>query len=128
MRKRRSSGGWLLTELVVTAGLLTLVMVALAVAGSTFADLNRYQTARQQCMAAAQAQLESLATTGREMPPEDIQRLWPGVTITVQGRPGEGQWTGLVCLSAVARTESRGREVRVEFGRYVGPTGGERQP
>jgi hypothetical protein len=49
-------------------------MTLLVVAGSSLARLNGYQLARQRCMAAAQAQLESLVATGRELPPELTQR------------------------------------------------------
>jgi type II secretory pathway pseudopilin PulG len=121
--RARSTKGYLIAELLVSMALLALLTGAMTVAASTFSQLNDYQFTRQKCLAAAQAQLESLATTRQELSAEDIQRLWPTVALAVQRQPGAGQWAGLTRLSATASAPCRGQEVRVTLVRYVQPAG-----
>lgn len=57
-------------------------------------QFNRHELARRRCLAAAEAQVECLAETGRLLPEADARRLWPKVTLSVSSRPGKGVWEG----------------------------------
>jgi type II secretory pathway pseudopilin PulG len=53
--KNKKYSGFLLTEVIVAAGVLGVILIALALSMYGFAKFNRYQLVRQQCTAAAQA-------------------------------------------------------------------------
>jgi type II secretory pathway pseudopilin PulG len=61
--------------MIVAASILGLIAAALAMALYTFSRLNHYQLTTQNCIAAAQAQLDSITATGKSIPDEDFQRL-----------------------------------------------------
>lgn len=121
--RAKSIQGYLIMELLVSMAILALLTGAMTVAATSFSQLNDYQLTRQRCLAAAQAQLESLAESHQELSAEDIQRLWPRVALAVGREPGEGQWAGLTRLTATASCPVRGQDVRVTLVRYVRPTG-----
>ena len=111
--------GFLLTEAIVALSLLGLLLVGLALSLHTMAKFNRYQLIRQRCIAAAQAQLDSIATTGAPVSDEDIERLWPGLKVSVRRAPGAGQWQGLELIEVTARGKSSRKEVTIRLSRYV---------
>ena len=113
MYRRR---GLMLTELIVTLGVVALLLACTAASLQGLRRFSHYQWTRQQCIAAAQAQLDSLATLGRDLPD---QTLWPRVTLTTRRVEGEGQWRGLQRLDVTARAESYRHTVRVRLSRYV---------
>ena len=111
--------GFLMTEIIVALTVLGLLLAGLGVSLAGFGQFNRYQLTRQQCIAAAQAQIESLAATGRTIPEQDFARLWPGLTVSVQEKPGEGQWQGLTLIEVTASDKSRRKIVEIRLSRYV---------
>lgn len=122
MSKRiRPTNGFMLAELIVAMSLFALLLAGLTVSVGGFSAFNRHQWARQQCIAAAMAQLDSVAATGAPIDPDDCQRLWPRVTVSLERTPGEGQWAGLERIDVKAGTQAGPRQVVVELSRYVAP-------
>jgi type II secretory pathway pseudopilin PulG len=105
----------------VTIALLGLIAAGMLVLISATAGNNRRLHATQRCLAAAQAQLDSLAATGAPLADADVARLWPGVRVTADESAGEGDWASLRLLSVTAATEIDSRPVRVTLRRYVSP-------
>jgi type II secretory pathway pseudopilin PulG len=118
-RQSAVARGFLLTELIVGLSVVGLLLAGLIFSLTGFAKFNRYQLIRQQCIAAAQAQLDSIAMTGRPIPDEDLSRLWPGIAIAVKQTPGEGQWQGTHRLDVTASGKSARTEVSIRLSRYI---------
>ena len=117
--KNKKYRGFLLTEVIVAAGVLGTIMVALALSMYGFAKFNRYQLVRQQCTAAAQAELDSITTTGSPIPDEDFKRLWPRLDVNIKSSAAAGQWQGLSLVEVTANGMSYNKEVKVRLARYV---------
>lgn len=111
--------GFLLTELIVSMSVLGILLAGLAFSLTGFAKFNRYQLVRQQCIAAAQAQLDSITATGRTIPDEDFSRLWPGLTVAVKQTPGAGQWLGMQRVEVTVSGKSARTEVSIRLSRYI---------
>ncbi len=107
-----------MVELIISAGLLVMLLGGLTVAEVTFGKINRRQFAAAQCQAAAQAQMQSFITRGEGLAPADAGRLWPGVRLSIEQSPGQGQWAGTKLLRAVAATEIDGHQVQAVLSRY----------
>jgi len=120
--------GFLMAELIVAFTLLSVIVIGLAVSIHGFGMFNRYEWARQRCLAAAQSQLDSVATRRVPIDPETCARLWPGVTIAVEQRPGAGQWAGLQSIEVTATAQAGPRKATVQVARYVDSRDGERLP
>jgi type II secretory pathway pseudopilin PulG len=110
-----------MTELIVALSLLGLIFAGLALSMHGFGAFNRYQWARQQCLAAAQAHLDCLATRGVAIEPQTSERLWPRVTLSVDREPGMGRWDGLQLIQVTATSQAGPRRVKVELARYLRP-------
>lgn len=119
--RTRQTTGFMLAELIVAMSLFALLLAGLTVSVGGFSAFNRHQWARQQCIAAAMAQLDSVAATGTPIDPDDCQRLWPRVTVSLERTPGEGQWVGLERIDVKAGAQAGPRQVVVELSRYVAP-------
>jgi len=117
--KNEKRGGFMLTEMLVAATILGILLVMLALSMSGFAKFNRYQLVRQQCIAAAQAELDSITATGKSISDEDLKRLWPKLTISIKSSQGIGQWQGLKLIEVTANGKSYSKEVKVQLSRYV---------
>lgn len=111
--------GFFLTEVIVGLSLLGLLLAGLALSLHTMAKFNRYQLIRQRCIAAAQAQLDSIVTTGAPVRDEDVERLWPGLSVSCRRSPGTGQWQGLELIEATASGKSFRKDVTIRLSRYV---------
>ncbi len=88
-------GGFTMAEILVALVVLGMVMAGLALSLRTFAKLNRYQWMKQHCIAAAQAQLDSITVTGETIRDEDFKRLWPDLSVSIKESAGAGQWEGM---------------------------------
>ena len=115
----RKHGGFLFTEIVVAMAILGLLLVGLALSLDGFARFNRYQLVRQQCTAAAQAELDSITATGGPIPDEDFKRLWPKLSVSIAESAGAGQWQGMRLVEVTANGMSFSKEVEVQLARYV---------
>lgn len=119
MRRRNGrQGGFLLAEALVTIGVLGMLLTTFWMSISLCSKLNRYLLARQQCIAAAQAQLDAVAATGEVLGEEKMEKLWPNVRVTIEKEAGTGQWEGLMRFRAIAETV-RGKSQCVTLVRYV---------
>jgi type II secretory pathway pseudopilin PulG len=119
--KSRRAGGFLLTELIVSITLVGLIVVGLTVSMQGAAGFNRYEWSRQQCIAAAQAQIDSLTATGKPLSDDQIERLWPKVAVVVEHSAGQGQWSGLDLLEVTATMKIGPHPTQVRLARYVRP-------
>ncbi len=119
--------GFLMTEIIVALSVLGLLLGGLGVSLAGFARFNRYQLTRQQCIAAAQAQLESITATSKPIPDQEFTRLWPGLTVSIREIPGVGQWQGLTLVEVTSSDKpalsavegSRRKNVEIQLSRYV---------
>ncbi|MFQ6034584.1 MAG: hypothetical protein ACE5NM_01900 [Sedimentisphaerales bacterium] len=112
-------GGFLLSEITIGLTVLGILLVGFALSLHTFAKFNRYQLVRQRCIAAAQAQLDSIAVTGRPIPAEDFKRLWPKLTVSIKNSAGTGQWAGIQLVEVTTKGKSFRNEVKVRLSRYI---------
>ena len=117
--KKSKYPGFLMTEVIVALSLLGLLLAGMALSLHGLAKFNRYQLIRQRCIAAAQAQLDSIVTTGKSIGDEDVERLWPGLSLSVKRSPGTEQWQGLERLEVTASGKSFRKEVKIRLSRYV---------
>ena len=117
--KNKKYGGFFITEIVVASAILGILLVGLAMSMYGFAKFNRYQLVRQQCIAAAVAQLDSITTTGKPIPDEDFKRLWPKLGVNIKSSAGAGQWQGMKLVEVTANGKSFNKEVKVQLARYV---------
>lgn len=117
--KNGKHGGFVLTEIAVAMAILGIVLTGLALSLHGFAKFNSYQLVRQRCIAAAQAELDSIASTGGQIPDEDFSRLWPKLGVSVRRAAGTGQWQGMDLVEVTANGKSFRKEVKIRLSRYV---------
>lgn len=120
MCKQRKNNGWVATEVVVSIGILALLFFVLVSSMDIARRFNKLQLVRQQCIAAGESQLDSIAATGEAISKGDIERLWPGIKFDVIQSAGSGQWEGmrLIKVTTVGRSVNRTKDVKVELCRY----------
>ncbi len=118
-RRRPGNSGFLLTEMIVAAMIIGIIMATLAFPLYTFSRFNDYQLVTQHCIAAARAQLDSITATTKPIPHDDFQRLWPKLTISMETSPGTGQWQGMNLAKVTAAGMSYRKQVKVRLSRYV---------
>ena len=111
--------GFLLTEMTVALIVLGLILTGLAMSLYGFAKLNKYLLTKQHCISAAEAVLDSVTATGQAVSKEDIQRLWPDVSVTTQSINGQDQWDKLKLIKATAIGKVSHKEIKVELSRYI---------
>jgi len=117
--ENKKYGGFLFTDLVVGLAVLGILLAGLALSLHGFAKFNHYQLLRQRCIAAAQAELDSIAITGRPIRDEALKRLWPKVSVSIQQSEGAGQWEGMKLVKVTASGKSFRKEVKVQLSRYI---------
>ena len=109
----------LLAELAISLPLLAVIFILLTASLEGLRRFNHYQLTRQRCTAAAQAQLDSIAVTGKAIGQEDLERLWPGVSISIERSEGAGQWQGFKLIKVIAATKSFNTDVEIVLSRYI---------
>ncbi len=119
MSKNKQYNGFLMTELMVSLSVLGILLLLLALSLNGFRRLNRYLLVRQQCTAAAQAQLDSIVVTGDPINDEDFKRLWPKQNVSIEKSDGTGQWEGLKLLKVKTNAKSFNKDVEVQLCRYI---------
>jgi len=117
--KNKKYAGFLFTELIVALTVLGILLIGLTFSLHGLAKFNHYQLVRQRCIAAAQAQLDSLIVTGRPISNEDFKRLWPKLDVSIQQSEGTGQWDGMKLVKVTTAGRSFRNEVKVRLTRYV---------
>ena len=111
-------------EVAVSLFVFALLLTCLGMTLNHFGKINKYLLAKQQCTAAAQGMLDSIAVRGEKISAEDIQRLWPNVSLSVQHSDGSGQWEGLELVKVTAIDKSAVKEVKIELCKYILPRKG----
>ena len=121
MKKNRKQNGWVLTEIVVSITLMTILLGVLAKSIGITRKFNSYQLVTQQCVAAAQSQLDSVSVSGKAIDEEAFERLWPGLRVSIERVDGAGDWQGceLVTVKTSGRSRNRPKDVIVEMSRYL---------
>jgi hypothetical protein len=118
--KNGKNSGFLVVELTFAFAIIGLILAGLAVSLYGFGKFNRYQLVRQQCTSAAQAQLDSISATGKPIPDEDFERLWPKLSVSIEESAGMGQWNGMRFVEVTASGVGlREKEVKVRLSRYI---------
>jgi len=121
MNKQKTRPGWITVEFIVSLMLVWMILAVLATAMNTSRKFTHYHHANAQCLAAARSQLSSLTATGEPISDTDIERLWKGVTVTVQQTQGTDQWTGLELLKVTAAKKFKTKNITVELTKYIDP-------
>ena len=116
---KRRFAGFLLVELIVALTVIAILLAGMAFSLNGIAKFNRYQLVRQQCIAAAQAQLDSLTATGRSISEEDFSRLWSGLRVSIKETEGTGQWQGLKLVEVTTTGKSFRNQVQIRLARYI---------
>jgi len=119
MSYRRRYDGFLLAELIVALTILGMLLACMAFSLNGMVKFNRYQLIRQQCIAAAQAQLDGLTATGRPISDADFKRLWPELRVSIDKTPGTGQWQGMELVEVTASGKSYRKQVQIKLSRYI---------
>jgi hypothetical protein len=117
--RKRECGGFLLTEIIVALTVLATLLAGMAFSLNGLAKFNRYQLIRQQCIAAAQAELDCLTSTGKPIKDEDFSRIWPGLSVSIEKSDGQGQWQGIQLVKVRTNGKYLRKHVTVELSRYV---------
>jgi len=117
--RKHTQPGWVLTESILSLALLGILLAAIAMAGRSGRDFNQVMLTRQQCVAAAQAQLDSIAATGDTIDDQKVTQLWPGVRVQVERTAGQAQWRDMTLVKATAAATAGGRNVKIELARYL---------
>lgn len=117
--KSKKISGFLLSEVMVALTILGILLAGFALSLHGFAKFNHYQLVRQRCIAAAQAQIDSIAATGKQIRDEDFKRLWPKLSVSIKTSAGTGQWQGTNLVEVTASGKSFRNEVEVKLSRYI---------
>jgi type II secretory pathway pseudopilin PulG len=119
--KSRKYAGFLITEVTVAMIVMGIILAGLALTLNVMARFNRYQLTRQRCLAAAQAQLDCIAATGKPINNADFERLWPSLSVAIYTSRGIGQWQGMELVRITTTGKSFNKQVKVEQYRYLRP-------
>lgn len=122
MKKYRKQKGLLSIELVVTISVLAVVIGVLIALGGSFGKLNNQLWAQHTCYNAAQAQIDAIAQTGKPIDPAVFERLWPGVTCTIETSNGSAQWQGLQRVDLTLTKKVKAKDVQVQVTRCFAPS------
>lgn len=112
-------GGFLMTEIIVALTIMAMLLAGLALSLNGLAKFNRYQLVRQQCISAAQAELDSITATGKSIPEEDFHRIWPRLSISVEKSDGTDQWVGMELVEVTVSGRNFRKKVEIQLSRYV---------
>ena len=117
--KKRRSGGFLFAEIAVALTIIAMLLAGVAFSLNGIAKFNHYQLIRQQCIAAAQAQLDSLSATGKPIGDEDFNRIWPQLTVSIEKSAGQGQWQAAQLVKVTTTGKYLRKQVTIELSRYI---------
>jgi type II secretory pathway pseudopilin PulG len=118
-KRNMNRNGFFIVEIIVSLTLLGMLIAGLTISMHGLAKFNLYQLVRQRCVAAAQAQLDSISSTGQTISDEQIKRLWPKINMSIEQKDGTGQWQGLTLITIKTKGRSYNTPVKVELSRYV---------
>ena len=111
--------GWIMIEMIVALGILALLSVGLAGSMPALGRFNKAQLATQQCLSAAQAQLDCMTVTDKPIENKEFERLWPRVELSIEKTPGIGDWKGLTLVKVITTANAWPKKtVTVSLCRY----------
>ncbi|MHC4323724.1 MAG: hypothetical protein ACYSUX_05575 [Planctomycetota bacterium] len=117
--KKRRSGGFIFAEIAVGLAVFAMLLAGVALSMNGIAKFNHYQLVRQQCIAAAQAELDSLTATGKPVKDEDFNRIWAGISVSIEKTAGQGQWRAAQLVKVTTSGRYLRRQVTIELSRYI---------
>ncbi len=103
----------------MAVSVLATMIGVLAALGNSFEKLNNDLWARHICCNAGQAQMDALATTGKPINDSTFEKLWPGVSCTVETTDGSGQWRGLRRIDLTLSKKVKQKNVQIHLTRYL---------
>ena len=113
----KKSKGWITLEVFIALAVLALIIACLASSTLTFGKINRRQFAKQRCVAAAEAVLDSITVKTEFLNEDKIKMLWPEVQIEIEETKGTDQWQGLTLVKVTAQDKLR--RVSVTLSRFT---------
>lgn len=119
MIHRKKQTGSLSIELMVAIGIMTILLSTLAGMGFGFKQISDHHWARHTMLAAGQAQMDALVTTGKPIDEKTFKRIWPKVQYTLQVSDGEGQWQGLKRIELHLSSSVHQKTTKTSLTRYV---------
>lgn len=121
MLKVQKNSGWITAEVIAFVALIIIIGGALAVSLKDTARFNKLQLVKQQCIAAASAQLDSITATDKPIEEARFDRLWPAVTFEIERTPGKGDFEQLEMVTVTAAAKAGKRQVNINLSRYLKP-------
>ncbi|MHC4203130.1 MAG: hypothetical protein ACYSTT_00650 [Planctomycetota bacterium] len=118
-RNKRKSGGFIFAEIAVSLTVMAMLLAGIAFSLNGIAKFNHYQLIRQKCIAAAQAELDSLTATGKPIEDEDFNRIWPQLNVSIEKSAGQGQWRGTQLVKVTTSGNYLRKQVTIELSRYI---------
>jgi hypothetical protein len=118
-RNKRRFGGFIFAEIAVSLTVMAMLLAGVAFSLNGIAKFNHYQLVRQQCIAAAQAELDSLTATGNQIEDEDFSRIWPQLSVSIEKTAGQGQWQGIQLVKVTTAGKYLRKQVTIELSRYI---------
>ncbi len=115
----KNKKGSMLVEIMVSIAVLSMLLVAFGKSLGVFRSINHFYISKQRCISAAQAQLDSIAVTGKTINNDTFEQLWPHVDVNIERSTGTGDWTGLTLVKVTAETQTGGRNVEIMLSRYM---------
>ena len=119
MKKDRKHTGMLSVELVVAVSVLATIIGVLAALGVSFGKLNNRLWAKHTCRNAGGAQMDCIGATGKPIDTATFEKLWPGVTYTIEKSGGSGQWEGLQRIDLTLSKKVKQKDVQIHLTRYL---------
>lgn len=117
--RKKQKTGFMFLEIMISLAIIGLILAALAMGMNEFRNMSRIHLLKQQCIAAGQSQLESIAAGTGGISDENLERLWPKVTVEVTESAGEGPWEGLTLVEVAATGKYFERVIEVHLFRYM---------
>jgi type II secretory pathway pseudopilin PulG len=116
---KRRYGGFLFVEMTVAFTVMAMLLAGVAFSLNGITKFNHYQLIRQQCIAAAQAELDSFTATGGPIKDEDFNRVWPQLSVSIERSAGQGQWQSAQLVKVTTSGRYLRKQVIIELSRYV---------
>lgn len=116
---KKRYGGFLFVEMTVAFTVMAMLLAGVAFSLNGIAKFNHYQLIRQQCIAAAQAELDSFTATGEPIKDEDFNRVWPQLSVSIEKSAGQGQWRSAQLVKVITSGRYLRKHVIIEQSRYV---------
>lgn len=117
--KQKNNRGYLLIEVVAALTVLGIMLGVFSQLLSSSSNASKRLIARQKCIAAALAQLDSLDYTGQMLSAEQIDLLWPNVQVELEQSVDTEPYRGFVKYTATARLTLGSNEISSRQVRYM---------